>query len=931
MKKRTSKFNPVWLIAPAIVIVWMLCVYYINGIYPFGVSSLLSYDLYNGGLPDIYQVYDAWHSGDFTRLIYDFTTAAGFQRVSLLSIIQPRYIYSLFFSREFLPRAIDLFFVFEFGLIGFASSYSFSKIFPKLSPMGNVLISVMYAFNGFNMMYLTNIDWLDVVALFPLLMLFAVNLLEGKNKIPFFFVLSYLMIIHTYMAFFVVISLIIFGGLYIYIVVEKEKRKKAVLNLGIGAAASLVASSYSIINCAIGVLSSARFGVGSYVRNSNGVGESVSGFSGILKVPAEIDIVAVFMFLGTALAIASLIVLWIHFKKHKESRKYTVFFTISILLLICQVACKATMLYWHLGSYQFFPFRNGYIVSFFCCCIIGFYYSLFGDFEGLKTKYNVINFLTIIPAFLCGIIVASYVGVFSFNMKGFFNVLTISVENHTDVMAYPYACLALSLVACFLLIKLISFKTLRNIITFLLVFIMIGLNSVCLIFCGIAEDRSGIYKKEIELSDVLTKNDELSRVCNIDACLLDNYPYVSGVYSVSNWIHSISGNQLKSFADLGLAVQFTTTRDMGGTVFSRALLRFTETVSASELNNRLYSKTGETASGIKCYSDRFLLPAGICADNTIANISADDYKNLFEYQNDIYSAMGGEGDLFNKVEYKSVTKKVKQEKYYEKENESNENELLIKKKGVVTAKFILDVNDESVLYIHSADKNQPISFRQLTINGKPFHVYDGTIPENAGSYNKTFSTRGYDRILELGVFENETVEITITYSEASKTDERAVMYLMDMGKMQKLCEKQSGGDYSVNKSQFTLNVENKNKDGFAFIPLTYNENWGCTVNGKEVEPICVLGTFMGIKLESGNNVISLKYSPIDTYITMIVLLVSFLVGLALLLVERKIKFPKAIQTIAFAVFTLIFAGGMTVLYILPVGYNAVTALLSLFK
>lgn len=82
MKKRTLNFNPVWLIAPAIVIVWMLCVYYINGIYPFGVSSLISYDLYNGGLPDIYQVYDAWHSGDFTRLIYDFTTATSFPAIT---------------------------------------------------------------------------------------------------------------------------------------------------------------------------------------------------------------------------------------------------------------------------------------------------------------------------------------------------------------------------------------------------------------------------------------------------------------------------------------------------------------------------------------------------------------------------------------------------------------------------------------------------------------------------------------------------------------------------------------------------------------------------------------------------------------------------------------------------------------------------------
>ena len=40
----------------------------------------------------------------------------------------------------------------------------FSKIFPKLPSYYTLLITVMYTFCGYNLMYYTNIDWLDTVA-----------------------------------------------------------------------------------------------------------------------------------------------------------------------------------------------------------------------------------------------------------------------------------------------------------------------------------------------------------------------------------------------------------------------------------------------------------------------------------------------------------------------------------------------------------------------------------------------------------------------------------------------------------------------------------------------------------------------------------------------------------------------------------------------
>ena len=96
MSKLKNKFKPMWLIAPAIVVVWMLVMYFIKDIYPFGEATLIGYDLRHGNLPAMYYVYDAWHSGDFSRLFYDFTTAGGFSREILFTLFQPRFLFTLF-------------------------------------------------------------------------------------------------------------------------------------------------------------------------------------------------------------------------------------------------------------------------------------------------------------------------------------------------------------------------------------------------------------------------------------------------------------------------------------------------------------------------------------------------------------------------------------------------------------------------------------------------------------------------------------------------------------------------------------------------------------------------------------------------------------------------------------------------------------------
>lgn len=932
MKNKSLKINPIWFIAPAITVVWMLVMYCIEDIFPFGDDTLIMYDLLHAGVPSMYRVHDAWHSGNLSELFYNFTATGGGAWNVVLSLLQPRNLFVLFWKREYIAQAVDVFLVLEFACISLTSSYAFSKLFPKLKGQWLVLVSLMYTFCGFNLMFYTNIDWLDVVLCYPLLILFALNMLGGKSKIPFFIVLTYLLNIYTYTSVFVVMSLVIFGGLYIFIIEEKENRKKAIYNLGVGTGASLLASFYSIFSCVRGILSSSRFGGGSYILDT-GAGEKqeLNGFTEILNVENHIDIVSVFMFLGMSVAVASLAVLWVHFKKNKDSRKYTVFFTVAFVLFVIQAAFQSVMLIWHFGSYQKFPFRNGYMVAFFCCCTVAYYFSNFADSEGIKSKHRLIELLSFIPAFFAVVPLISYGDVFVFSMKDGFDVLNSLVELQTGCFRYPFICWTLTTVAAFLLIKIISFKKLRNVLTITLAVIILGLNSFYLTANKSNIKHEDLYAKE----ESVYKNTEgatlLNRVNNPDGVLILNYPIIAERSSVEGWLHTLPEQHYSSFYDLGFSRSFTVLYDTGGTQFSKALLRTTESVSQNKLNEELYTEYAKTETQMKLYKNNYTLPGALAFNENVKNVDADNYVNVFEYQNAIYGSLGEEGNLFNRVRYKDVKEKVEKGKFYvTKENEDGaEKGLYEEEKNVTTVTYTFDVADKSVLYLHNIDGDKSVSFSELRVNGKKFHVYAGD-SDSEKEYNTRYPVSNNNGVLELGVFENETVKVSIKYGAESPTVDGTALYLMELDKLSELNDKYSDNQYSQDNEVIKLSLDAKEGD-VIFVPVVYDEQWECTVNGESVEPVCILGNFMGVEAQDGRNDVVMKFVPKQAYISLVALVAGIFLGIAVLIAEKRKKTPVVLQTFASVAFTVIFTGFMLVIYIVPVCWSTVREILALFK
>ncbi len=945
--------KPIWLIAPIVSIVWLLVIYYLKDAYPFGNGTPVSYDWYNGTFASLLHNYDAWHSGN---LFYDFTSAAGFARNVLTTVFQPQNLFALLWEREDLVDAMSILVLLKFAAVAFTSSYCFSKLFPKVSDIWILCASLMYTFCGFNIQYYTNIDWMDIAALFPLLVLFTLNMFKGKGKIPYFTVLAYMLISNTYMTFFVFLALIVFGGLYIFLVEEKSNRRTAVYNLGIGSVAALLAGMPSVLKFVSTVLSTQRVEAYSSAEESSGGMGDVGYYFDILGNENEIDIVSVFMFLGMAIGAASLIVLWFRFKSNRESRKYTVFFSISLLLFVLQIVFMGVMLLWHAGSYQNFPFRNGYMAAFLCICILLYYQQTFGEAEGINFKRPILNLVPFLPCFFIGIGIAAYAQVFYFSLERNYKVLADFVDMQTGALSYPYTCFALLLIAGFVAIKFIHYKKVRTFLSVAMVAVVLFLNFnnvIAIMRPEVSDPRAenSIYELEFDIKDNVRENDPLSRVSNTDVTRLPNYGYFAGVSTLSNWTHTLTTSQIKAVVDLGYTNSYTLIIDGGGTAFSDALLRITESFADAELDEGLYEKYATSYLDINYYKNRFSLPVGVVCDGDLDEISADNYQNTFEYQNAIYESMTDDEELFKVLTDYDLENTYATETYIGGKDSENENssqssdgELLELERQVCTSTFTFDIEDENVLYFAYKDSDKKPKINEICVNGQPINVYNKTeeqhnmtvesknsADEDEPSYNTAFPVYYNNNVLELGVFEDETVTVSVEFENDEGSSDSVIFSSMSTEKMEKLCAQYGENSYSVEKDVVSFSAVGNDETDFAFVPLGYSENWECTVNGKTVEPICVLENFIAIPIEAGKNEIVLSYSHSAGITEFLEIILLFIVGMIILLVERKIKIPKVIYNITFGVFILLWTGGMLALYVVPVGYSVITEIIGLIK
>lgn len=179
----TLKTHDVILLSFFIPILIMAALYLIQGVYPFGNSSLLTIDLGQQYI-DFYADFRSNFLTNPSQFFYSFQKSLGGEMIGLSAyyLTSPFNLFFLLFPRHLLSVAVTLLTLIKLGAMGLSFSLYLKNVFPG-DKKTMVLFSVFYALMGYTIVYQLNLMWLDGVIFLPLIAIGLERLIESKKGI----------------------------------------------------------------------------------------------------------------------------------------------------------------------------------------------------------------------------------------------------------------------------------------------------------------------------------------------------------------------------------------------------------------------------------------------------------------------------------------------------------------------------------------------------------------------------------------------------------------------------------------------------------------------------------------------------------------------------------------------------------------------------
>ena len=380
--KECIKRNKYSFLSFGIVSLFLLIIYAINGIAPFGTNTIMKSDAWHQYVPLLSQLYDKLSSGG--SLIYSFSIGNGINAIGniLNYLMSPLTWLIMAFGKQNIYLMFCLVIVLKASL----SAYTFSYFIRKregTSDIYSVVVSILYALSAYFIAYYWNIMWLDALYMLPLVCVGIHKLIKDKNAVPYILALSYTIITSYYMGYMVCIASVIFF-IFDYFTTHsikdkihpienngKLKEKNKFIDRGLYfAISSIIAAG---ISCVVLVPMISSLSTTSTISDSSITGLS---FTSILDVLSNhlyytniafytgqyIDVVLPNIYCG----ILTLIAVPLYFCSKDYSKKNKVITGSVIAFFLLSFCCNVLNFIWHAGHFpNSLPYRFSYIYIFF--------------------------------------------------------------------------------------------------------------------------------------------------------------------------------------------------------------------------------------------------------------------------------------------------------------------------------------------------------------------------------------------------------------------------------------------------------------------------------------------------------------------------------------------------------------------------------------
>ena len=886
MKDNKSLFQRVKLYAiPGLITCAVIVfIYVFKGIWPFGANRIDYFDNMQQVAPLYAHLWD-WMHGK-ASLWFDWYTGFGTNvsmSISAFSMLSPFNLLLYLFPRTLILESISILTLVKMIFMAVAMYAYINKKYNRLSYNMKVVFSLMYTFCGYTVLYGSCFTpWMDIVALFPLLMLAYENMMQTGKKLFYIIMVAIIFIINYYLGAMSLVYIFLISGAYVLLMSKKEKIKEHAWNLGIGTVAGLGLSCFVLVPVMMQLSGSQRGGSGQGI---------VSQYIGWIKSAIISDgQMAAFqrwmMLYGMAFAAAVIIM---GLKKFKEE-KNTIRYMISLLLIsLLPIVVEGINLMWHFGSYNGYTLRNGYIVAFTLITVAAYFAQRMFE-EVTADKKQLVKQLVIF-------VVAAAVYAVIYNI----------IPSNDIILAAFILFIAIFIAAFIFYNKKLKKDGIgfdfNTIIAIVAIEVFIGAYSLIgpPKFYEYEPYQYGDYVQAAnEVKDSLDIEESVTeRIVNPDISLNANYPLILRRSAMSSFTAALQSDTQSYSKKFGYSKYFLWLLDSGGTVFTNSLFHVTQAVNVNELDSQMYTAV-RSDGDYTLYDANYKLPFAMSVNK---NITRQDFSGNWE-------------DLHN-IFYKALTndtQDIVNGMSYTKKESSVIREYNVRADGKQAVYInIVDVNNRNT----DANASWLISSMHIYVNGEAVLV-----PTLGDVKNTAYFTDYNNNLVYLGTFENENFTIRVEYDDPWYLKVSEVSFAgLDMDKMQSLVDKHAD-DYcetSYTSDSLTVKLNGSGVNNMALIPVVYSDNWNVKVNGKKVKAKSVCGLFTGVDIHAGENVIEMTFEPKGKKAGMLISLATLImmIASALILKFTKLKVPALLKMCAAFIYLELYNIVIVAMFLIP--------------
>ena len=878
------------LIAPAAAVGLLLLTYGVFSLFPFSRQMFAWGDMVQQSIPLLLD-FKRILSGQFDMFL-NTANAGGmsFWGVFLFFLSSPFSFLVAFVPSKDIYLFSNILVLLKIASCTFTASLFFRRQFDRLTfPQCNAL-GVMYGFCGFAMLYYQNLVWLDMLCVFPILLMGLCDLTQ-KGKIGLYCIaLSLTVIINYYLSYMVILFLILSMTVFVLFGTQKGTRRKTAALFIIG---SLIAALITAIFWIPSLMQYAHSG------RTVSILESLSTGRFFTNLPTTLPVI-----LCTACIVAVLpMFFWCRLFRHRTATATFVVFLLTLIPVIIEPINKM----WHTGSYQAFPVRYGYITVMMGLCLTAMLLTQGNNLQRLPDTRE----KTSLPMFfIIAFHIAALIAVAALLLTTRLEILSHYIHKlwmSSEALLYFLLFAGLAALVYFLLFMLYQNRMMsRRVLSIALcctvaveVFFSSG------VFIGASARSAWSYDNALTLEEK-TDPANLFRT-KLNRKYFDvNLVGAMGYNSMSHYTSLTDERYIFAMKKLGYSSYWMEVGSNGGTELTDLMLA----------NRYLITKNVETSlredekvyeSLIYCIIENknvrsFGIPFSAEKIEELRALPKGSRMEMQQYLSDALYDCGTVTKEYEPTDFTNTSLKKRNGMY------------VIEKKDDVKNGYIdytVKVTGKQTLYFDCFDK---ISTALKEKINDAFDVYVNDI-----RVETSYPQQRSNGLVNLGSFENETVNVELKVRKDISASSFGVFGVFE-AKIDKANRKKPVCGLTRSGNVIRGEVEVESDGEYLFLPLTWDKGYMVTVNGRAQKIYRVFDAFMAVKLEKGENRIVLTYQPPGFLFGAVLSGIGVILLAAALIVLRH-KWIRRLSFLGWPMLILLYAAAAVVVilvYLLPV-------------